>query len=69
MNYTAIYEDPFNDDSASEGGTRVTHEVKLRISSNIRVDEEVLKKELRRYLTERLKITNVEEDRIRIETA
>ena len=67
MNYTAIYEDPFNTDGTSEDGTRVTHAIKLQISSNLNMGAEEVKQVLRRYLSERLKIAEVKEEKIRIE--
>jgi hypothetical protein len=67
MNYTAIYEDPWGENGTSEEGTRVTYTVKLHVSSNIEMDQERVKQVLRRYLSDRLKITDIKEEKIRIE--
>jgi hypothetical protein len=67
MNYTAIYEDPFNTDGTSEDGTRVTHAIKLQISSNLIMGDEEVKQVLRRYLSEKFKIAEAKEEKIRIE--
>ena len=69
MNCTAIYEDPFDQDGTTADGTRVTHEVRLRISSNISLTDEEVRMPLRRYLTDRIKIANIDEEKIRIELA
>jgi hypothetical protein len=67
MNYTAIYEDPFDQDGTSEGGTRITHEIRLLISSNTSMNDEAVKQVLRRHLSERFKIAEIKEEKIRIE--
>jgi hypothetical protein len=67
MNYTAIYEDSWDQNGTSEDGTRVTHEVRLGISSNDNLSIEQIKETLRCYLTERLKIGEIKEEKIRIE--
>ena len=67
MNYTAIYEDPFNEDGTSEDGASVTHAIKLQNSSNLNMGDEEVKQVLRRYLSERFKIAEVKEEKIRIE--
>jgi hypothetical protein len=67
MNYTAIYEDPFDQDVTSEGGTSVTHEIRLRISSNTSMGDEEVKLALRCHLSERFKIAKINEEKIRIE--
>lgn len=67
MAYIAIYEDPWDQDGTSENGTHVTHVVKLQVGSNISLSDEEVKKQLRRYLTERLRVANIKEEKIRIE--
>lgn len=69
MNYTAIYEDPFDQDGTTADGTRVTHEIRLHIGSNVPLSEEKVKQTLRRHLSERFKIGNIGEEKIRIESA
>jgi hypothetical protein len=67
MNYTAIYEDPFDQDGTTADGTHVAHEVRLRISSNIGLTEDEVKRILRRHLSEKFSIAGVKEEKIRIE--
>ncbi len=67
MPYTAIYEDPWDSDGTTEEGTRVTHTVKLQVGANSPMDAEQVKQVLRRYLSERLNITDIKDDKIRIE--
>jgi len=47
--------------------TRVTHQVRLGIGSPTGLSEEQVKWMLRRYLSERLKIGEIIEEKIRIE--
>ncbi len=65
MTYIAIYEDPFNDDGITEGGTRVSHAIRLQISSNVDLDDEAAKKILRRHLLDKFHIADVKEEKIR----
>jgi hypothetical protein len=44
-----------------------THAIKLKISSNLNMGDEQVKQVLRRYLSERLEIAEVKEEKIRIE--
>ena len=68
MIYTAIYEDPFDRDVTSEDGVSVSStSVKLQINSNLPRTDEQLRQVLRRYLSERLLIADVKEEKIRIE--
>jgi hypothetical protein len=67
MNYTAIYENPFDQDGTTGDGTHVAHEIRLRISSNLALTEDEVKRMLRRHLLERFKIADVKEEKIRIE--
>jgi hypothetical protein len=67
MTYTAIYQDPWDQDGKTEEGTVVTHTVNLRISSNMALTDEQVREILRRHLRERFKLTDINEDKIRIE--
>ena len=67
MNYTAIYDDPFDQDGTSESGIHVTNEIRLRISSNASMSDEEVKQVLRRHLSGRFKIAKINEEKIRIE--
>jgi hypothetical protein len=44
-----------------------THAVKLQIGSNLNMSDEEVKQVLRCYLSERLKIAEVKEEKMRIE--
>ncbi len=67
MIYTAIYKDPWDDDGTSEEGTVVTHTINLHISSNVALTDERVREVFRRHLRERFHITDIKEDKIRIE--
>lgn len=69
MNYIAIYKDPYDQDGTSKDGTRITHEIRLHISSNTDLTEEQVKEMLRRHLSERFKIREIKKERIRVEQA
>ena len=68
MNYTypAIYEDPF-DDGTSKDGTSVALAIKLHINSNVSMGDEAVRKVLRSHLSEKFKIAEIKEEKIRIE--
>jgi hypothetical protein len=67
MNYTATYQDPWNRNGISKEGTVVTYTVKLLIASNTALTDEQARETLRHYLRERLKLTDIDEQKIRIE--
>jgi hypothetical protein len=66
MDVTAIYENPFDRDSTSKGGTRITREIRHHICSNTRMNDEAVKQILRRHLSKRFKIAEIKEEKIRI---
>jgi hypothetical protein len=67
MTYTASYQDPWDRDGTTEEGTVVTYTITLHIGSNMELTDEQVREILRRHLRERFKITEIKEEKIRIE--